>query len=190
MQHQTIIMKDMDKDNRNRAIRRNIVIYSVAMIILAGSFVMAKYSMTESATVSVGVITAVMLRAINSMKEGYDNAAPPPSWFTPLVIFTILLVTFGGIFVCKMFSEYIYRITDGMVTPMSVFAIVAVVLVGAILCLWVLKTGKPASTARIYIYLIVVAVCLIVAQFVGSTGHSNDVRREKSENLLLELMKE
>ena len=183
-------MKEMDKDNRNRAIRTNIVIYSVAIIILVGCFAMAKYSMSGSATVSVGVITAVMLRAINSMKEDYDDTAPPPSWFTPLVIFTILIVTFGGIFVCKIFSEYIYRITDGMVTPMSVFAIVAVVLVGAIVCLWVLKTGKTANTARIYIYLIIVAVCLIAAQFVGSMGLSNDIRREKCENLLFELMKE
>lgn len=164
---------------KNRHIRKNVLIYLVVMLALVGIFLMAKYSFTGSVSISVGVISAIILRNVGMLKEGYDYGEPPPSWFVPLLVFSALITLFGGIILCNLLSKYLYEVTGGRITPWSLFAIVTSVMSGVFICSLVLMKGKKGNVSRFYIWLMLVAACLMVGQCVGSLSHSKDLEQEE-----------
>ena len=171
--------KNHQSEEKNSRIRKRILWYSLGMILLVGVLVLAKYSLTGSATISVGIITGIVMRNIMKLKEDYDYESSSPSWYMPLLIFFGFITIVGGLVVCKSFTEYVYTLTEGRISSWTLFVIIALVSVGVIICSWILKIGKPAKTARIYIFLMFVSTCLIIAQCGGSMGHYKDIKQKE-----------
>lgn len=167
-------------EEKNSRIRKRVFWYSIGMILLVGIVVLAKYSLTGSATISVGVITSIIMRNVMKLKEGYDAKSSAPKWYLPLLVFTGLMTIFGGIVVCKSLTGYVYTLTDGRISSWTLFAIIAFVLVVVIICLGILKKGKPAKTVRIYIFIMTVSWCLIIAQCGGSMAHYENIKHHES----------
>ena len=149
------------------------------MFVLIGVVLLAKYSLTGSVTISVGIISAIIIRNIHRLKEGYEDNDPQPQWFRILLLFTAIIVIFGGFVVCKLFSEFIYDVTGGLVTPWRLFFIVAFVMIGIFVLSMNLKKGKKGKDSRIYTFLMLLSLSILLGQCVGSLGHSSDLDHEQ-----------
>lgn len=166
-------------EEKNRRIRKKVFWFSVGMLLFVGIAVMAKYSLTGSATISVGIISGIIMRHIMKLKEEYDYDSPAPSCFTPLLIMSGIITILIGIVACKWLTTYIYTMTDGKISSWSLFTIIATVLVGVIVCLWGLKIGKPKKSERIYVFLMLVSACLIIAQYGATLWHNKDIKQNE-----------
>lgn len=163
----------------NSRILRNIVIYAGAMLLLVGALMLAKYSITGSATISVGVISAIIMRNIARLKEGYVDDDPQPRWFIVSIAFGCIFFVFGGMLACKWLSRYIYDVTDGSITPWGFFCIVFVFAVLLFIYARKVRKNKTGKEARLYICLMFFSICLIISQCTGSLTSAQDINYEE-----------
>lgn len=178
------------RKEKNRKIRMRVFLFAAVMLVLAGIIITIKISLTGAATISVGVISAIIIRGITRLKEGYDDSDSQPRWFVTTLVISSLIGTLAGIVVCKKLSEVIYTATNAFITPWTLFAFVATVMVGVFICCWLLKLGKTGKASRPYIVLMVVAVCLTISQFVGSLTYSSQISGSDTLNSLEKLSKQ
>jgi len=118
------------REEKNAAIRKRVLWFVVGMLALVGIIMLAKYSLTGSVSISVGVISAIVIRNIHRLKEGFEYDDSQPRWFVPILTFTALIGTLVGFVLCKMFSDFVYNISSGVITPWILFAIVGILMAG------------------------------------------------------------
>lgn len=179
--NQNKLQKNQNKLQKeiNSRILRNIVIYVGAMLLLVGALLLAKYSITGSATISVGVISAIIMRNIARLKEGYVDDDPQPRWFVVSITFASIFLVFGGLLVCKWLSRYIYDVTDGSITPWGFFCIVFVFAMLLFIYARKVRKYKTGKEARLYICLMVFSICLLLSQCIGSLSSAKDIDHEE-----------
>lgn len=170
--------KKQQEENNSR-ILRNIVIYAGAMLLLVGALLLAKYSITGSATISVGVISGIIMRNIARLKEGYVEEDPQPRWFIVSIAFGCIFFVFGGMLACKWLSRYIYDVTDGSITPWGFFGIVFVFAMLLFIYARKVRKYKTGKEARLYICLMFFSICLIISQCTGSLSSAQDINHEE-----------
>ena len=163
----------------NSRILRNIVIYVGAMLLLVGALMLAKYSITGSATISVGVISGIIMRNIARLKEGYVHEDPQPRWFVVSIVFVGIFFVFSGILACKWLSVYVYHATNGFLTPFWLFCIVIAVMVPLFIYARKVRRRKTGKDARLYICMMVFSVCMSISQCIGSISGSSDIDYEE-----------
>lgn len=173
--------KDKARKENNRAIVKRIMWYVAGMLGLVGLIIMAKYWLTGTVTVSVGVITATIVQYVQRLKAGYEEDNKHPRWFMPALIISALTATSAALFPGRMMSEYVYAMSDGEITPWTFFAVVALCLSGVAVCAWVLRKGKEGSKYRIYTFMMIISIALLVGQCAGSMGHAKQVEGAKAE---------
>ena len=140
---------------------------------------MAKYWLTGTVTISVGVISAMIMRHVQRLKEGYESENKHPKWFIPTLVFSAMMVTLVGFWGCKKLSEYLFTVSNGMITPWLLFAIVAAIMAVVFFSSRMLRKGKTGKAYRLYTVLIVFSCCLTVSQCVGSLTHSDHLQNEE-----------
>lgn len=159
----------------NSRILRNIVIYAGAMLILVGALMLAKYSITGSATISVGVISAIIMRNVVRLKEGYVHEDPQPRWFVVSIAFASIFLVFLGVLACKWLSIYVYHATNGFLTPLWFFCIVFAVTALLFFYARKVRRRKTGKNARLYICLMAFSVCMSISQCIGSISGSSEI---------------
>ena len=171
--------KEVIREKNNRRIIKNIVLYSGIILLFVGLLILAKYWLVGSVTISVGVFSAIIIRTIHHLKEGYEPSDSQPVWFRNLLLFTGIFSIFGGLVLCKKNSEQIYSLTNGGVTPWGLFAIVSILMVFLFLYSFIKKKSKRGKEARIYIFLMLISICFIIAQCGGSLTHNSNIEQEE-----------
>lgn len=169
------------REEKNAAIRKRVLWFVVGMLALVGIIMLAKYSLTGSVSISVGVISAIVIRNIHRLKEGFEYDDSQPRWFVPILTFTALIGTLVGFVLCKMFSDFVYNISSGVITPWILFAIVGILMAGLFACSWVMRKGTSGRIWRIWTILMVMSVCATISQCVGSLSSSNKLDQEQWE---------
>ena len=175
------------REEKNAAIHKKVLWFLIGMFVLVGIVMMTKYSLTGSATISVGVITAIILRNVQRLKEGYEYDASQPRWFRITLVYTAIFGTLIGFVVCKMLADYVYNISNGSITPWRLFVIVAVIMSIVHLSCRKLRRGKEGREQRAYTFLMVISICLIISQCVGSISSSKSIDLEQWEKSKREL---
>ena len=169
----------LTQEEKNRKIMMLVCWYVVGMLVLAGIIMMAKYWLTGTVTISVGVISAMIMRHVQRLKEGYESENKHPKWFIPTLVFSAMMVTLVGFWGCKKLSEYLFTVSNGMITPWLLFAIVAAIMAVVFFSSRMLRKGKTGKAYRLYTVLIVFSCCLTVSQCVGSLTHSDHLQNEE-----------
>lgn len=179
----------MDKlrKSNNWLIRKRVLWYMLGMLLFVGILMLAKYSLTGSVTISIGVISAIIIRNIHKIMEGYKYDNSQPRWFRIGLVFAGLLGTLVAIVLCKMLSEYVYAISGGSVTPWKLFAIVAIFMTIVFVCSWMFRKGQTGNVYRFYSFLMVITICLVIGQCTGSLSYSKQVNHEQWLNSTKEI---
>lgn len=172
---------DEQREEKNATIRRNVLWYIAAMLALVGAAWLVKYSVTGSATISVGVISAIIIRNLHRLKTGYEYSEAHPRWFVLTLVFTALFGTLFGFLVCKWFSDYVYDATHGTITPWGLWGLMAVMMAAVYWYSREQRKKKTGKAKRPYTFLMVVSVCLVVSQCVGSISSSRHIDQRQWE---------
>ena len=167
------------RKEKNVAIRKNVLWYVAVMLALVGAILLAEYSVTGSVALSVGIITAIITRNVHRLKTGYEYDEAHSRWFVLTLAFTALLGTLLGFVVCQKFSGYVYEVSNGSMTPWSLFALVTVVMAVVFGYSNELRKKKEGKAKRPYTFLMVISACLVVSQCVGSISSSRDIDYEQ-----------
>ena len=171
--------KKILREENNSRILRNIVVFAGVMFLLVGALLLAKYSITGSATISIGVVTAILLRNMNRLKGGYVHEDPQPQWFVSSLVFACMFAIFGGLLLCKWLTRYIYMVSNGSITPWVVFLIVFIPMVTLFIYSRKVRKLKTGKNARLYICLMAFTVCLTIAQCGGSLTAASGINHEE-----------
>ncbi len=175
---------ESSREEKNRAIRRRVFWYMAIAVVMVFVILFAKYSITGSVTVSVGVITAIILRNINRLKEGYEQPSDSqPRWFTLLLVFIGLFGTLGGIVGCKMLADCVYRVSEGGITPWSLFDLVAAVTILVFIYSVIMLKGVKGKQKRLFLFLMVLSASLFVSQCTGSLSSSKQIENIKQTTI-------
>ena len=139
----------------------------------------AKYSVTGSVSISVGLVTAIILRNINRLKESYEPEESMPRWFTFSMVALLLFGTLIGMLCCKMLADYAYQISEGAVTPWSLFGLVAAITTLVFVYAFIMYKGSRGSKRRLYIFLMVLSATFFLSQCTGSLSSSKKIEHEE-----------
>lgn len=178
------------REEKNAAIHKRLLWYSLGMLALIGVIMLAKYSLTGSVSISVGIISGIIMRNIHRLKEGYEYDESQPRWFIPTLTITALIGTIAGFVMFMMFSEFVYSASGGVITPWALFAIVGVIMAGVFVYSWTMKKVASGKAWRIYTTLMVMSVCVTISQCVGSLSSNEKLYQMKweKENQELDLV--
>ena len=166
----------------NSRIRKRGFWYVAAMLLLIGIAWLSQYSQTGAITVFSGAAVGIIIVKIQRMTVGY--VYDHPLWFRLLLIFTAIITIFGGMIVCRELSKLVYTATEKNVSPVIMFLSMSLLMTALLIFSYRQKKGKEEQSSRIYSFLIVFAVCMVIAQCCGSMLHSSSLNYEqwKQEN--------
>lgn len=173
--------KEKLREENNRRIIKNVIIYAVLALVFVGALMLAKYSIKGSATISIGVISAIIMRNIQRLKEGFEPKDPQPRWFVVSLIYACIILVFGGMLVCKWLSTYVCTISDGSITPWGLFGMVFALMTGLFIYSIKVRKQKKGKDARIYIFLMAFSVSMSIAQCTGSLSATSDIDQKEWE---------
>lgn len=159
---------------KNNLIRKKVFWYIVGILAIV---VIAQYSKTGAVAITSGAVISTMIAKIRLMTVEYKY--DQPLWFRSLLIFTGIIVIFGGMIVCRELSKLIYNATEGVITSLYTFLIILVLMITLFVICSKKRKGKDEKSSRTYIFLMVFAGCMVIAQCGGSMLHDSDLKNEQ-----------
>lgn len=161
----------------NSHIRKRVIWYIAAMLTLIALVMMAQYSITGTVAVCSGAVIGIMIAKIRQITAGYEYYYP--LWFRSLLIFTGIFVIFGGMIGCRELSKLIYNVSDGIITPFYLFLIIVFLMISLFMICYRKNKLKNEKSSRIYSFLMLFAVCMVIAQCSGSMLHNSALTQEQ-----------
>ena len=174
------------REEKYKKYHKMVLWYVAGVFGLVGLIMLAKYWLTGTVAISVGVITSTILHNIQRLKANYIGKDEQPNWFVFSLIFFTLVATSIATLLSRIISESVYTMSDGKISPWVFFAFVAFCMVGVSVCAWLLRKGKNGVKYRIYTFLMIIPFGFLVGQCAGSMGHANKLESEDEENLEVE----
>ena len=109
---------------KNNLIRKKVFWYIVGILAIVA---IAQYTTTGAVAITSGAFISIMIVKIRQMTAEYEY--DQPLWFRSLLIFTGIIVIFGGMIVCRELSKLIYNATEGVITSLYTFLIILVLMI-------------------------------------------------------------
>lgn len=164
---------------------KRIIWYVAGVMLIIGLIWLAQYSLTGTVATIGGGVTGVIIYKVREIAADYNYFHP--LWFRFVLCMIGIIVPLFGMIVCRELSEVLYESTEGVIGPGRLLIAVFVLMI--VLFWWSHRRSRNLEErpARVYSFLMLLSVCLIVAQCGGSMLHSKDMDHQEWKQQMEEI---